>query len=1057
MFSKIISLVFFILISFLMVSCYLPPNEFVDENPGIVSKYSIEDLKNGAFKGGGIINSDDYPGTDQLVEGMEIPFRLSAIPTNARRSRSEYDEKVNYGYLTVKSILKNALVLEFVLLDDNGMIQNSGSDFYLDMENSLDINRDGIEDICYESYSGFLTNASLMYSSVSAEKRIDENANNINGSYILKFSDPRENGNGCSFRLLESNYEGDSYPSGILNMNPNGALVVNSRNYTLYDEITPTATQVAYNTQGLPALVKGDFILDMQNERFRKIINDPEYGSDYVVFESTDTTIDEAFIVFDLQYDKPVTVFLNGDEVNKSRLNWSKEFDKTLWEKEAHTAHGTLTQTLQATGNVAIDVTLHASFHAGIKWHWWPPHPSIKLECSVGIDFNFDHHFYLNYKAVYDYFKNWEDTLFDETDTIIVEGVPINLRAVGKIGMDLTAHAEADIWTGYRLNGGLSAGVGYKLGDGFNSDFNHSLSFTRYGPEARAKGTIDLKPYFDLKLALGVAYIAWVESDTIPYLEGVVEGNAGIFLDDDYKLKPEDMWIDFNVYGGLEQDITLRLGYKWISVHKTFELYKHRWPIWDIEFKWPRAPEDFGITPEYRKAILNWRDMSKVESGYKIYKKKYPESDYNNIYTTGPNVQQYTFNGNEDADFQVKAFYHVKHLDFDMYQILAPQTKSLIACPERMTGIPTNGNPFLIWNDISIKNNGYEVYIEKDGEFDFTPVATQLSGDSTSLYYIMPQNMDSQFKSRAYYIPEGKGFDDALYSAWSNVYQWLAIPSGLAGFPYDDGEILLRWQNNSHKSQGYELWYQKYGLPETVLRLTDPSTTSHVMEKEGGESWDKFDVLFKIRNYIYDTTLATDTYSGWSNSFQWIAAPSDFSIERIYDNNILTWTDNSHVESGYEIWKLLNTGHSYQTGKTGENIEKYLDKPDGEFANEEFAYKIRAYKSEENVTGYSDWSDLIIHNFRDPSELSGVLDGSGNQIKLSWKINSYFANKTYIYSRKNGEIDFSFAGEADGKVNNADIVYTAGDKVEIIIRSVYLDKDGNKQYSGYSNVVKIGY
>jgi len=317
------------------------------------------------------------------------------------------------------------------------------------------------------------------------------------------------------------------------------------------------------------------------------------------------------------------------------------------------------------------------------------------------------------------------------------------------------------------------------------------------------------------------------------------------------------MWIDFNLYGGLEQDVTLRLGYKWISVHKTFKLYNGKWPIWDIEFKWPEAPNNFKMTTSYMKAVFDWIDKSKVESGYKVYKKPYTDNKFSVIKTLPANTQSYVFNGNEDALFEVKAYYHVKHLNFDLYQIPDPKQIQLIACPENMTGIPINGQPLLKWDDISQMNTETDVYIKKENDPEYTE-ATKTTDDATQVHYHMTENIDSQFKSRAVY----KHGDDTDYSAFSNIYQWLAIPTGMTGFPYGDGEILLTWRNNSHKSQGYDLWTKEYNKDAQIEILTDPSTKSHVVPRIGGVDWDLKDAQFKIINYIYDTTLATDTYSG---------------------------------------------------------------------------------------------------------------------------------------------------------------------------------------------------
>jgi len=1038
---KIIKLFILIFMLCLFISSCLQTEPSITDQTKLPETvlYTSEELKYGVFRGGSLLSSDD-PSLNQLIEGMEIPFCLNSIPSAARRSRSEYETVIQYGYILIKTIRKDTegtvsqIEIEYLLYNSDGTVQHYNSSVVLGTSlfdrKEVDFNGDGVTDM---SLKGFMA----AYDTEQAASR-----EVLNQSVVLDFSDSRENGNGCTFRLLEKNYTDETYPSGILAVNPNGNLVTTSQGYDLYEAYTPLATSVSFYKEGLPILNKGDFIIDRQSERFRKITAVHDF-SDHTVFESTDTTIDEAFILFDLEYSEPLQVTIDR-ETMKPRLSYDYEFDKVIWEKATTTEHGTFTQTLEATGNVYVDVELHASFHAGIKWHWWPPHPSIELSCDVGIDFNFDHHFFLDYKAVEEYAREWKKVLFDETETIVVEGVPINFRGAGTVGLKIDGTVEAELWAGYRLHGGLSAGVGYKLGDGFHKNFSHSLGFSRYGPEMKLKGTLNIKPYFDLKLALGIAYVAWVESDTIPYALGVIDGNAGVYMDEDYKITPEDMWIDFNLYGGIEQDITLRLGYKWFSISKTFELYNGKWPIWDIEFKWPQAPVDFRMTPYYRRAVFDWIDKSKVETGYKVYDKPYGSSSYETEAVLPANTQAYTYNGNKDALFELKAYYHVKHLDFDLYQILAPEKIQLIACPENFTGTPVNGNPVLKWDDISQMNTETELYIKKENDPEYTMIAT-VTGDADTGNYTMPENVDSQFKARAVYVNSS----DTDYSAYSNVYQWLAIPSGMTGFPYGDGEILLTWRNNSHKSQGYDLWMQEYDQPASVTLIHDPATKSYIVHRIDDIDWDLKDAQFKIRNYIFDTTLATDTYSGWSNIFQWLAAPSDFNMEQVFNNTILTWTDNSHVESGYEIWKEIDGQTIYKTGECAEDSEKYLDKPETQYLNDEFAYKIRAYKNEGETTGYSDWSSKIIYNFRAPDNLR--IEAIASVDYLRWDNQSKFQTGVSIY-RRSGTDSFTHYLDLNG-VNITEYQLNEAEKgYDYFIRGYYKYKT-TEQYTQNSNIV----
>jgi hypothetical protein len=242
---------------------------------------------------------------------------------------------------------------------------------------------------------------------------------------------------------------------------------------------------------------------------------------------------------------------------------------------------------------------------------------------------------------------------------------------------------------------------------------------------------------------------------------------------------------------------------------------------------------------------------------------------------------------------------------------------------------------------------------------------------------------------------------------------------------------------------------EEYDQPASITILHDPATKSYIVHRIDDVDWDLKDAQFKIRNYIYDTTLGTDTYSGWSNTFQWLAAPSDFQMEQVFNNNILTWTDNSHVESGYEVWKEIDDKTIYKTGMCAENSEKYLDKPETQYLNEEFAYKIRAYKNEGDITGYSDWSSKIIYNFRAPDHLRVESDGNDY---LRWDNNSKFQTGVAIY-RRAGTDAFSHYLDVDGAERLEYQLNEAEKGYDYFIRGYYKYKT-TEQYTQDSNIVE---
>lgn len=894
---KVLLICLFLSVSSLfMVSCLKNGN-----NPPVPHPvYTLDELVQGAYRGGYMIHSEN-DGINQIVTGMTIPLRLEYIPLAARRVQDDdYVAEVMYGYMQIGDISENAegngksIVFDYLFYDAEGEIAHFGNDARLDSASdelcSIDFNEDGFPDSFFKFYD-------------SVSSPLTEGRRDIGSSaYFLKFSDPRENGNSCGYRIISEMYDSGELPSGLLGINPDGRYISTSKNFELYDEITPTATTVAFYSASMPNLRIGDFIIDTQNERFREIVAILERTDDYTLFESTDTTADKAFIVFDLDYLQPVQVSIDRSLLDRTE-KWEHDFDETLWEKTVDTAHGEFKQTLEATGNVIITVDLSASMHAGIHWKWHVI-PEIELKCNVGIKFDFDHSFFLEYKAVEDYAREWVKQLFEAKVTIDVEGVPITLSADGKIGLVITGNAEADFWTGYRFTADMEAGVGYELGDGFNHYFHHSMDFTKYGPKLEMKGTLDIKPYFELDLGLTVAYIATVQSNTKPYVEGVCNGNAGVYMDDDYRAKAEDMWIDLDLYGGLEQDITLKLGYKSVSVHKTYTLYDHKWKIWDVYFKWPQAPDNFRKTDEYKQTVFNWDDKSAVETGYRIYYKPYQANDWQEAVTESANAETFTFEQNLDALFLCKAYYHVDVLDRDFYQLINPPELQVIACPEELKAITDNGNLRLIWYDVSKMNTKTEIFAKGPDDADYVLIG-EVDGDAADFAYgRTTDHLDTQFKARAVYDDGTKGIH---YSAYSDVYTLKpAAPQNFTGETKSGDALLdLRWDDVSQINNHTEIYVKKLGETDYTLFATVDGETDELLTIPFAEAGPGS--RFKAKA-VYENPVGRKFYSDDSDEFEWtLSAPDNLTVTVLdhgsqYARCRLNWDNHSLIATYVQVW-----------------------------------------------------------------------------------------------------------------------------------------------------------
>jgi len=281
----------------------------------------------------------------------------------------------------------------------------------------------------------------------------------------------------------------------------------------------------------------------------------------------------------------------------------------------------------------------------------------------------------------------------------------------------------------------------------------------------------------------------------------------------------------------------------------------------------------------------------------------------------------------------------------------------------------------LTWKDNS--NNEKYFYIYKDSQYlakvdenTTTYIAENLSPNTTYLFEVMASNDDDN-STKARVIAKTPDVPPQA-------------PSSLSASALSSTSIKLTWSDKSNNETGFKI-YRNGTYLTTVGKDVTTFTDSGLSPKTS------YTYQVKATNSVGDSAAISVTATTKDTV---PAAPTNLrAIDVTSDSVTLTWSDNSHNESGFKIYK---NGTSIATVGAGTTSYKVT----GLSPNTSYNFEIRAY----NDVGSSSGSTVLVTT-KDviptkPSNLSAKAL-SATSIKLTWNDNSSNETGFRIYRDDN--------------------------------------------------------
>lgn len=355
----------------------------------------------------------------------------------------------------------------------------------------------------------------------------------------------------------------------------------------------------------------------------------------------------------------------------------------------------------------------------------------------------------------------------------------------------------------------------------------------------------------------------------------------------------------------------------------------------------PAAPSNLSVDATTETSIdLSWTDNSNNEDGFRIYRGT-SSGALSQIDTVGANSTTYTDTGLSGG---TTYFYRV-----EAYNSVGSNSTSevdgttVLSAPSNLSIDAQNGDQFdLSWTDNSSSEDGYRVYVSRDGGSTWTQDGSDLAANATS-------TTTTNLLDGEQYDIEVRAFTSDTESAGSNTV------TGTTTLPDEDQPVLGN------------------GVEDEIAVDRETATTDYgdvrLQIRETGQStWDSNATGFAEQTISHDTLTATfggledgEEYEArvrtetehatgtWTTPVSIVTAfPTPASVQATVDSPTqvsLSWSDQADNEDGFRVERRRQYGDGWasweQLADLAPGTESYTDTAASPSAD--YEYRVTAY------------------------------------------------------------------------------------------------------------------
>lgn len=221
------------------------------------------------------------------------------------------------------------------------------------------------------------------------------------------------------------------------------------------------------------------------------------------------------------------------------------------------------------------------------------------------------------------------------------------------------------------------------------------------------------------------------------------------------------------------------------------------------------------------------------------------------------------------------------------------------------------------------------------------------------------------------------------------------------GFTFVGTDVILTWTDNSEIESGYQLQRRRPGKSWTTTANLEGNTKTYT-DSDLAEATSYEYRIRALRN-------ASADHSYWvsvSMSTPEVTVskpPTSLTVERIESNVILSWVDQSSVESGFEIFMKQADFSWKQVGVVNENTTQYV--MTGIPESTTLAFRVRSFRTDTGMKSL--WSNkvtIVIPELTIVSRPTGLhFVSNGTSVTLTWRDNSSVESGYEVLRKKAGK------------------------------------------------------
>ena len=417
----------------------------------------------------------------------------------------------------------------------------------------------------------------------------------------------------------------------------------------------------------------------------------------------------------------------------------------------------------------------------------------------------------------------------------------------------------------------------------------------------------------------------------------------------------------------------------------------------------PRAP--IGLTGQVlseTSILLRWEDRSGNESGFIVEEIADPDTLWNPVDTVAASVPASTLENRHPATeyrYRVIAFNRAGRSAPPDPGILLNTAHTRPTAPAGLQALPVDGvHVELRWQDLSANESSFEIQSSPDynrfiSVVTLPPDSTHWMSDSLAPF------IDFAFRVRAI---NDYGNSDFSYSGQIIPGAIdLSVPYDVVASAISETEISLSWSDSNRIEESFRIWQS---VSDTLNFVVVVTVNSPGLQHEFDNRTPNTTYFYRIvaQNRYRESLPSSTARASTAEVVPWPPWNIVGRIENELDV-VLTWEDNSDIETGYEVQQSVGDSLHYTTIATliANSIGWNLSDCEPFIARH---YRIRSIGN----TGNSNWTygrEITPGSFAPLSPSDFIAEAvSPTEVQLNWRDNSRIEERFEIQVRPAGGV-----------------------------------------------------